>query len=125
MKSNKAIITLLTGLGIFFAAGVMLYSCKSKKETENKWVTAQVKQQNISNLVTCTGSLEPISEVDVGTQVSGRVEKIYVDFNSIVKKGDLLAELDQTVLAATLASAHSSMASANILLYYYQVDLEF
>lgn len=124
MKSNKAIITLLTGLGIFFAAGVMLYSCKSKKETENKWVTAQVKQQNISNLVTCTGSLEPISEVDVGTQVSGRVEKIYVDFNSIVKKGDLLAELDQTVLAATLASAQSSMASAKSQLDYQQKNYE-
>ncbi|OJV31934.1 MAG: efflux transporter periplasmic adaptor subunit [Bacteroidales bacterium 36-12] len=124
MKSNKAIIYLLTGLSVVIATCILLHSCKSKKETENKWVTAQVSRQDISNLVTCTGSLEPISKVDVGTQVSGRVEKIYVDFNSIVKKGDLLAELDQTVLAASLASAQSSMASAKSQLDYQQKNYE-
>lgn len=124
MTPNKTIIYLLTGLGVIFTIGITLPSCKNNKETEDKWVTAQVSRQNISNLVTCTGSLEPISQVDVGTQVSGRVEKIYVDFNSIVKKGDLLAELDQTVLAATLASAQSSMASAKSQLDYQQKNFE-
>lgn len=124
MTPNKTIIYLLTGLGVIFTIGITLPSCKNNKETEDKWVTAQVSRQNISSLVTCTGSLEPISQVDVGTQVSGRVEKIYVDFNSIVKKGDLLAELDQTVLAATLASAQSSMASAKSQLDYQQKNFE-
>ena len=124
MTPNKTIIYLLTGLGVIFTIGITLPSCKNNKETEDKWVTAQISRQNISSLVTCTGSLEPISQVDVGTQVSGRVEKIYVDFNSIVKKGDLLAELDQTVLAATLASAQSSMASAKSQLDYQQKNFE-
>ena len=68
--------------------------------------------------------MEPITEVEVGTQVSGRVEKIYVDYNSVVTKGQLLAEIDQTVLAASLSSAQSTMASAKSQLEYQEKNYE-
>ena len=124
MKSKKSTIYLLAGLGLMIAVTITVFSCKSNKKVKNEWVTAQVSRQDISSLVTCTGTLEPITEITVGTQVSGRVEKIYVDYNSVVTKGQLLAELDQTVLAANLSSAQSSMASAKRQLDYQQKNYE-
>ena len=63
--------------------------------------TIEAKKANVTTMVTSTGTIEPITQVDVGTQVSGVVEKIYVDYNSIVKQGQLIAELDKTNLQAT------------------------
>ena len=96
-KSNICFLLLLTT-----AFSVVAFSCKNSTDKNSKWITAPVTRQDLSNLITCTGSLEPITEVEVGTQVSGRVEKIYVDYNSVVTKGQLLAEIDQTVFAASL-----------------------
>jgi HlyD family secretion protein len=110
LNKNRKIVLLLTGTVIILTVG--LFSCKKNTKTEEKWITSTVSKGNISNIVTCTGTLEPITKVEVGTQVSGRIETIYVDYNSVVKKGDLLAEIDQTVLSANLSSAESSLASA-------------
>jgi HlyD family secretion protein len=112
-KINK----LKNGIGLplvvlVLAGTAVLTSCKSNKDTKEEWLTATVSKQDISDMVTCTGTLEPITTVDVGTQVSGRVDSIYVDYNSIVKKGQLLAELDQTVLSANLSSAMSALSTA-------------
>ena len=63
--------------------------------------TIEAKKANVTTMVTSTGTIEPITQVDVGTQVSGVVEKIYVDYNSVVKQGQLIAELDKTNLQAT------------------------
>ncbi|WP_298646248.1 efflux RND transporter periplasmic adaptor subunit [uncultured Proteiniphilum sp.] len=103
---------------------ISCYSCKGNKDNKIQWLTAIVERQDISNMVTCTGTLEPISTVDVGTQVSGRVDKIYFDYNSVVSQGELLAELDQTVLLATLSSAKSSMATAKSELEYKEKNYE-
>lgn len=110
---------LLTGIMM-----ISFYSCKGNKDNKIEWLTATVERQDISNMVTCTGTLEPISKIDVGTQVSGRVDKIYVDYNSVVSQGELLAELDQTVLLATLSSAKSSMATAKSELEYKEKNYE-
>lgn len=117
---------------ILFAAGMVIillgFAFSGCKKNDNKsqstWETAIVSKGDITNIVTCTGTVEPITKVEVGTQVSGRVEKIYVDYNSNVKKGDLLAELDQTVLAANLSSAQSNMASAKSEMEYQQKTYE-
>lgn len=109
---------------VIMALAIVIYSCNGNKDVKEEWVAIPVSLQDISRLVTCTGSLEPITEVEVGTQVSGRVEKIYVDYNSEVAKGDLLAELDQTVLSANLSSAQSSMESARIQMNYEQKNFE-
>ncbi|WP_352421263.1 efflux RND transporter periplasmic adaptor subunit [Proteiniphilum sp.] len=100
------------------------YSCKDNKNHKTEWLAATVERQDISNMVTCTGTLEPITKIDVGTQVSGRVDNIYVDFNSVVSQGELLAELDQTVLQAALSSAKSSMATARSELEYKEKNYE-
>lgn len=109
---NKQSKIILLGAGAALLVMLGISSCKKNKKTEEKWITATVTKESISNIVTCTGTLEPITEVEVGTQVSGRIETIYVDYNSEVKKGDLLAEIDQTVLSANLSSSESSLASA-------------
>ncbi len=124
MKTKKSTLFLLSLSATALVAGVTVFSCKNSKNENNAWATVPASRQNISSLVTCTGSLEPITKVEVGTQVSGRVEKIYVDYNSEVTKGQLLAELDQTVLSANLSSAQSSMASAKSQLDYQQKNFE-
>jgi HlyD family secretion protein len=69
--------------------------------------TVVAKKANVTTMVTATGTIEPINQVDVGTQVSGVVEKIYVDYNSEVKQGQLIAELDKTNLKASLTQAQA------------------
>lgn len=110
--------------GILILLIIGTLSCKNNKKNVQTWSTSPVSKNDISNIVTCTGSLEPITEVEVGTQVSGIVTKLYVDYNTVVKKGQLLAELDQTVLKSTLSSAQSSMSSAKSELDYQQKNYE-
>ena len=88
------------------------------KKTEVKYESSKVSKQNISTSITATGTIEPVTEVEVGTQVSGIIDKIYVDYNSVVKKGQLIAELDKTNLLSELSSAKSNMESAKSNMEY-------
>lgn len=88
------------------------------KKTEVKYESSKVSKQNISTSITATGTIEPVTEVEVGTQVSGIIDKIYVDYNSVVKKGQLIAELDKTNLLSELSSAKSNMESAKSKMEY-------
>ena len=88
------------------------------KKTEVKYESSKVSKQNISTSITATGTIEPVTEVEVGTQVSGIIDKIYVDYNSVVKKGQLIAELDKTNLLSELYSAKSNMESAKSKMEY-------
>ena len=81
-------------------------------------VTAQAVIGNIATTVTATGTVEPIKTIAVGTQVSGTISKIFVDYNSIVKKGQILAELDKTVLNSQLASATTDLDNAKTQMDY-------
>ena len=74
--------------------------------------TDEVTQGDVTTEVTATGSVQPVDEVEVGTQVSGLVSKIYVDYNSQVKKGQLLAELDKTNLQENVINATANYNSA-------------
>lgn len=74
--------------------------------------TVLAKKGDVTTMVTATGTIEPINQVDVGTQVSGVVEKIYVDYNSEVKEGQLIAELDKTNLKAATVQAQASYDNA-------------
>lgn len=84
------------------------------------FTTAVVQEGKISNTVTATGTISPITEVEVGTQVSGVIKKLYVDFNSVVKKGQLLAELDKVPLQTQVNSTKSDLMNAENDLDYYQ-----
>ncbi len=94
----------------------MLTSCGKKQQL--RFETAKAEIGNISTSVTATGTIEPVTKVDVGTQVSGIIDKIYVDYNSEVHKGQVIAELDKTNLLSELASAQSNLASAESSLSY-------
>lgn len=110
MKTKKTI--LISGLILIVStiAGYILLGGKSNASIEVLTVAAQ--KADVTKLVTATGTIEPITQVEVGTQVSGVVEKIYVDYNSIVEEGQLIAELDKTNLRAALAQAQASYDNA-------------
>ena len=109
-------------VGILLVAGIALWMLSGKKKEEKvEFVTAKVEPANIQNSVTATGTIEPVTSVTVGTQVSGIVSKLYVDYNSEVKKGQVIAELDKTNLTSELNTAKANLASAQSSLDY-QLD---
>lgn len=89
-----------------------------KKEEQITFDTAAVAPANIMNSITATGTIEPVTSVTVGTQVSGIVSKLYVDYNSVVKNGQVIAELDKTNLMSQLNSAKTQLATAQSQLNY-------
>lgn len=86
--------------------------------------TAPVETTKIENSVTATGYVQPVDKVEVGTQVSGVIEKIYVDYNTQVKRGQLLAELDKSTLSEKVSQGKASVASAESNLTYAQQNYE-
>ena len=110
MKSKKKIIL---GSIVLVILAIVAFSFINGEDTiviEPKTVTA--KKANVTTMVTATGTIEPITQVEVGTQVSGVVEKIYVDYNSVVKEGQLIAELDKTNLNAAKIQAQAAYDNA-------------
>ena len=107
-----------TGFYIVQIAFLVLLLTACNKKVEFTYSTAVVEKQDITTSVTATGTIEPVTSVDVGTQVSGIVSKLYVDYNSVVKAGQIIAELDRTNLLSDLASAEANLKSA-------QSDLDF
>lgn len=93
-----------------------LISCGKKGDLH--FETAKAELRDLSTSVTATGTIEPVTKVEVGTQVSGIIDKIYVDYNSEVTKGQIIAELDKTNLLAELANAKSNLANAQSSLDY-------
>ncbi len=120
MKRKGIIIT--GAVVLVLATGWMLRSCqKSGDLTVN---TATVGEGTVDITVTATGYIQPVDKVDVGTQVSGVIEKIYVDFNSQVKKGQLLAELDKSTLNEKLVQANASQVSAQSALTFAKQNFD-
>lgn len=111
MKKNKKtiIITSIAVLVIAFASYTFLKS-DDAMVIEAKTIVA--KKADVTTMVTATGTIEPITQVEVGTQVSGVVEKIYVDYNSVVTEGQLIAELDKTNLNAAKTQAQAAYDNA-------------
>ena len=114
MKRKKIIISIV----IFIVAVAVAFMVWPKKSVMVEFEMTDVTPDTIRNTVTATGTIEPVTEVEVGTQVSGIISNIYVDYNSIVKKGQVIAELDKTNLISQLNSAKASLASAKSDLDY-------
>jgi len=98
----------------------LLSSCEKKQETE--FSTSKIVKGNIQTSITATGTIEPVTSVTVGTQVSGIVAHLYVDYNSVVKKGQVIAELDKTNLTSELNTARANLSSAQSTLNYEQAN---
>lgn len=103
---------------------IIFIAVKKGKHTEMQINTARCNIDSVEVMVTATGELQPVYKVEVGTQVSGIVQKIHVDFNSVVKKGQLLAELDRSNLNEQLTQAQTSVSNArsNLTLAQQQYD---
>ena len=113
---KKNIIILLTL--VIIAALAWYFIARRSSDNKMTFDTVTVAKGNISNTVTATGTIQAITTVQVGTQVSGVIKKIYVDYNSRVKKGQLLAQLDETPLRAALDQSKAAVEAA-------QADLEY
>ena len=101
------------GIGIVAVLIVAWFLLRGgKKEEMVSFDTAKVENTNIQTSITATGTIEPVTSVTVGTQVSGIVSKLYVDYNSVVKKGQVIAELDRTNLISELNTAKANLSSA-------------
>ena len=101
---------------------VVAYCTNGKKNAQVSFTTEKAKIANIQNSITATGTIEPVTEVTVGTQVSGIVSKLYVDYNSIVKKGQVIAELDRTNLISELNAQKANLSSAQSSLNYQEAN---
>ncbi|MBQ6760004.1 MAG: efflux RND transporter periplasmic adaptor subunit [Prevotella sp.] len=120
MKKKTYII-----IGVVAIVALLAYMMfGGKEEKPVTYVTQPVKTGTITTSVTATGTIEPVTSVTVGTQVSGIVAHLYVDYNSVVKKGQVIAELDKTNLMSELASAKANLASMQSNLQYQKSNYE-
>lgn len=125
MKAKKiSSVWIIVGVIVALAVVAWLLSGNKKKETVN-FTTEIVAPANIENSVTATGSIEAVKTVTVGTQVSGIIDKLYVDYNSVVSKGQVIAELDRSNLQSQLNSAKASLAEAEARLRSSESDLAY
>ncbi|REE25897.1 HlyD family secretion protein [Winogradskyella pacifica] len=106
MKKNKKTI-IITSIAVIVIAFASYAFLKGDDGMVIEAKTIVAKQANVTTMVTATGTMEPITQVEVGTQVSGVVEKIHVDYNSVVTEGQLIAELDKTNLNAAKTQAQA------------------
>ena len=110
------------GVAILIGAGVV-WRIKTRPPPQPKYVLSPVTQGDIVESVQSTGTVQPLTQVQVGAQISGRIAKVFVDFNSIVKKGDVLAEIDPTLLGATVEQNRAQAAAAEAQLGRTQAAL--
>lgn len=106
MKTKK--IILIAVVAVVVVGGGIWYFTSSPAKHKVTYATVAVSKGDISNSVTATGTIEPVTEVEVGTQVSGIIDNIYVDYNSEVTKGQLIAEMDRITLQSELASQQAT-----------------
>ena len=119
---NKKKWMLIVACVVVLAAIVYALMGGKKEAPVMDYETARVEKAAIGNSVTATGTIEPVTKVEVGTQVSGIIDKIYVDYNSVVHKGQIIAELDKTNLMSELNSAKSNLAGAKSDLDYQRAN---
>ena len=124
MKKKRKIWLIVLGIVVVAIAAIMIVKATKSSKKELVIRTHVVAEYTVENTVTATGTIEPVETVEVGTQVSGKVEKIYVDFNDVVKKGELLAELDKQTLNQSVSRAKASLTSAESQLNYARLTYE-
>lgn len=110
-------------LVVVIAVAVWLLS-GGKKEEQINFKQEKVATYTLQNSITATGTIEAVTSVTVGTQVSGIVNKLYVDYNSVVKKGQVIAELDKTNLISELNTAKANLASTESNLSYQSANMK-
>jgi len=115
MKRKRLLISAII-ISVVAVGAVIITGCRKKQAYT--FETTAAANGSIVNVVTATGTLEAITSVQVGTQVSGIVKKLYVDFNSPVKKGQVLADLDKVALQSSVDQAQASLDQAKAEMEY-------
>jgi HlyD family secretion protein len=119
---KKKIIIIVLILVVVIVGFTFIKSKKAKTETSSLWETVLVQRGNLSITVTATGEIKPLQTVEVGTQVSGVISNIYVDYNSRVKKGQLIAQLDIRTLKAQADDANAMLDRSKVALRQAERD---
>ena len=119
VKRKKIIIVALSALATVMLTGFIFFR---KEEKPIVLQTEKPEYGYISESVTATGTIQPVDTVAVGTQVSGTISKIYADYNSAVKQGQLLAELDPALTQASLTQARATLAQAQSNMAYQEIN---
>ena len=112
----------MINMGLSAVLAIALFACGKKQQVTLE--TATAARGEIVETVTATGTLESVTQVDVGTQVTGIVSKLFADYNSIVKEGQVIAEIDKTTLESELKSANANMESAKQTYEYCKRNYE-
>ncbi|MES2396914.1 MAG: efflux RND transporter periplasmic adaptor subunit, partial [Bacteroidota bacterium] len=121
MKKKTIFIT----TGILIAVAVFYFIYKNKNGTnKTEYIFSQVKKGTITKDITATGALNAFQTIDVGTQVSGIISKIYVDFNDIVKQGQIIAMIDTVVLVASVTDAEAVFLKTKVLFLQQEKEYE-
>src|SRR5436189_6319315 len=115
-KRKKIVITVIAVAGLALIGYLVFH----KKTPDIVLASERPHYGYIANTVTATGTVQPVDTVAVGTQVSGTISRVYADFNSQVKKGQLLAELDKTILNAQVQQIIGSLQQAQSQTVYQQ-----
>ena len=109
--------------GLVVVIGLVSFSLFGEDVQETEFFTTEVARGSIQNTVSATGTVEPVVTVQVGSQVSGQIETLYADFNSVVGAGQLLAKLDPRTFQSTLENSQASLVSANSRVTTAEADL--
>lgn len=124
MKLNTKNLSLIVVAVCVIGTGAYFFINGQKDPVDFSYETAKVEKATIESSVTATGTIEAVTQVEVGTQVSGIIDKIYVDYNSVVHKGQVIAELDKSNLVSEMNSAVSQLQSAQSDLNYQQSNFK-
>ncbi|MFR9513932.1 MAG: efflux RND transporter periplasmic adaptor subunit [Rikenellaceae bacterium] len=119
MKKKIIICAIIAAI---LAIGAILLMPKKASPSDVEWITTEVSSQHIVQSITATGTVEPVTLVDVGTQVSGILTNLYVDYNSVVTKGQVIAELDKSTLLLDRNSNRNSVAVAQSKYNYQEAN---
>lgn len=111
---NKKIIKYLITVVILIGVACAVLFLNKEKVAKLEFITQKVERGDLTTVVTATGTIEPITLVEIGTQVSGVIDKIYVDYNSEVKAGQVIAELDTRMLRSELETAEANLKSKQV-----------
>lgn len=111
-------------LFVIVAGGIVYFMSGNDSAQNTGFATASITRGDLRQVVTATGEIQPLNTINVGSQVSGTIEEIFVDYNSQVKKGDVLLKIEPSVLQASVDEAYASLVSAESQRDYAKSEYE-
>jgi HlyD family secretion protein len=123
-RGKKYLITIVIILVLFLAGGFILFPWMGQKRQNQKFKTMEVERGEISATVTATGTINPVITVLVGSQVSGTIKALYADFNSRVKEGQVIAQIDPAIFEAQVEQAKANVLNAQANVMNAQANLQ-